>query len=52
MNKENFLKGEAILQNKIDKKCCLDERRVISKEFFCIFEHEPPKYVFITYMLT
>lgn len=52
MNKDTFLKEEATLKNKIDKKCCLNERRVISKEFFCNFEHKPPKSVFVTYALT
>jgi len=52
MNKRNFLKEKAAVQTKIDKKFCSIEKGVISKKFFCIFEHQPPKSVFVTYVLT
>lgn len=47
-----YLKVRLCCKTKIGKMCCLDDRGIISKEYFCIFEHQAPDSVFLTYMLT
>lgn len=39
-------------KTKIDEKYCLDGRGIILNEFFCIFQHQATKSVFLTYMST
>lgn len=46
------LKVRLCYKTKIGKMCCLDDRRIISKEYFCIFQHQAPNSVFLTYTLT